>query len=618
RIAEIEIFGEEVAEPEPPDDPPAPIDYVNLAPSARISTDIARDDSETRLSNPGNLTDGDKGWTLWVTRPAPSFSEKFIQFDFDSEATVGGAAIFSDEGLGGIQGIRRMGVYAADSPDGPWIPVQSEWQILWQNVKPFEGQTLVFGKPVVLRSLRFVILDIYDTVERKFRISEAELYGKFTNYGEAVTAWEGAQSGSAKDYLTLYAEIGRLFASEFTEGLLTRLQNAAARLEGLLTARAETDNYLRAVTVTAETILHAGAVLTADLAGPGGFTDQISFTAGEDGDILFTYALPQNAPYGVYEVSFAGKHASAAYHAPSSGAEILSFVLEGVTAEISNNHHISAVLPYQTDFSALTAAFTLSENAALYHGELPLISGITKRDYTAPVTLTVIAEDHTEVTYTVTVTRAEKPAPIYKGGGGGGGAKGASFTVIAEGGAGVAAPEPPAVTPAVYDYTGHWAQSLFELLIARGVIAPDGDGNVSPNRAVSREEAAKILVVMLGISPIENPSAAFSDVPADAWYSGYVAAAAQSGLIQGVGGGLFGSGQSLSRQDAAVIICRALGLTASAPQTIADIDRAAPYARDALEALYEKGVMRGGGDGGLRPTDAVTRAELAAMADRVL
>ena len=75
---------------------------------------------------------------------------------------------------------------------------------------------------------------------------------------------------------------------------------------------------------------------------------------------------------------------------------------------------IALTVPYDTDVTALVATFTNSAKSAVKVGEVEQTSGTTTNNFTAPVTYTVIAEDETSATYTVTVTEAGDPLAAEK------------------------------------------------------------------------------------------------------------------------------------------------------------------------------------------------------------
>ena len=90
---------------------------------------------------------------------------------------------------------------------------------------------------------------------------------------------------------------------------------------------------------------------------------------------------------------------------PSSEKAITAFTLAGVTGIINETDHtIRVTVPYGTDVSNLVASFTLSENASAEVGSTTQNSGTTINNFTNLVTYTVVAQDNSTQTYTVTVT----------------------------------------------------------------------------------------------------------------------------------------------------------------------------------------------------------------------
>ena len=112
----------------------------------------------------------------------------------------------------------------------------------------------------------------------------------------------------------------------------------------------------------------------------------------------------------------------------------------------------------------------------------------------------------------------------------------------------------------------------------------------------------------------------FSDVAEDSWYYTYVSCAYKKGIVQGIANDLFGSGISISRQDAAVMICRALGIeTETVNETVfPDFDNISGYAQNAVCTLYESGVINGDDNGYFNPKNNITRAEVSKILSLVM
>ena len=82
------------------------------------------------------------------------------------------------------------------------------------------------------------------------------------------------------------------------------------------------------------------------------------------------------------------------------------------------------------------------------------------------------------------------------------------------------------------------------LLGALNVMTGDKEGTFRPNDTIMRAEAAKMIYVIRngGVDDLAagwTGMTTFSDVPAGAWYEGYVNYCASLGIIAGVGGGKF-------------------------------------------------------------------------------
>lgn len=163
-----------------------------------------------------------------------------------------------------------------------------------------------------------------------------------------------------------------------------------------------------------------------------------------------------------------------------------------------------------------------------------------------------------------------------------------------------------------------WAQLAIQELAARGIVSGVDDTHFEPNRSITREEFVKLLTGLLQLQPLtaETP---FEDVAVDAWYAPHVAAAYQKGLVTGVTDTMFGTGSEITREDLAVLIYRAAelrGITLKQTQEqtkFTDDADIAAYAKDAVYALQQAGIVNGTGDGVFAPRETATRAAAAKM-----
>jgi uncharacterized protein YjdB len=178
------------------------------------------------------------------------------------------------------------------------------------------------------------------------------------------------------------------------------------------------------------------------------------------------------------------------------------------------------------------------------------------------------------------------------------------------------------------DVANHWAKSAVNDMGSRMVIDGTETGKFSPDRDITRAEFAAIVVRGLGLK-LENGKSAFSDVKTTDWYSGAVNTAATYHLIDGLEDGTFHPNDNITREQAMAIVSRAMTITglkaAAQGKSAADILRAytdaadaSQWAQDGIAASVSAGIISGRDSETLAPQANITRAEVAAMIQRLL
>lgn len=155
----------------------------------------------------------------------------------------------------------------------------------------------------------------------------------------------------------------------------------------------------------------------------------------------------------------------------------------------------------------------------------------------------------------------------------------------------------------------HWAYAAVKTLNNAGVINGFEDGTFRPEDKVTREQFIKMLVGAFNMTS-DNAVCNYSDVPLDAWYYASVAIATEKGITKGYGN-VFGTGTSITREDAAVMIYRIIEAAQKDADAFTDDSAISSYAKDAVYALYGNGVVSGMGDGTFAPKANLTRAQAA-------
>ena len=166
-----------------------------------------------------------------------------------------------------------------------------------------------------------------------------------------------------------------------------------------------------------------------------------------------------------------------------------------------------------------------------------------------------------------------------------------------------------------------WAKDAINDLFERGIISGKSEGKFAPNDTVKREEFVKLIVCALGLYD-KAATCEFSDAGADDWYYSYIGSAVRHGIIGGMGDNLFGAGQEITREDIAVILCRAKGLIAEeqalSEPSFSDWENVSDYAKESLAVMVEKGIMNGITETELAPKLPATRAQAAVMIYRII
>jgi len=110
----------------------------------------------------------------------------------------------------------------------------------------------------------------------------------------------------------------------------------------------------------------------------------------------------------------------------------------------------------------------------------------------------------------------------------------------------------------------------------------------------------------------------FTDIADTAWYHDAVAWAAANGIVSGIGNSQFAPSNNITREQMAVILnnfARHMGLDLPTIRTGTFVDEAeiSAWAQEAVNALYEAGVISGMGNNHFNPQGQGTRAEVATM-----
>ncbi len=158
-----------------------------------------------------------------------------------------------------------------------------------------------------------------------------------------------------------------------------------------------------------------------------------------------------------------------------------------------------------------------------------------------------------------------------------------------------------------------WYKEYILTLAEKGIVSGRGDGKFYPNDTVTREEFVKMICNAVNL-PVNLTTTSFVDVDTNAWYAPYISAAYYNGIINGQSAQIFGIGQNILRQDAAVIcnnIIKGILTDESANITFADDTSISAYAKESVYNLAKVGIINGDNLGNFNPGANLTRGESA-------
>ena len=176
--------------------------------------------------------------------------------------------------------------------------------------------------------------------------------------------------------------------------------------------------------------------------------------------------------------------------------------------------------------------------------------------------------------------------------------------------------------PAFTDITGHWAADNILFAASRGLLSGTSDTTFSPDTGMTRGMFVTALGRLAGINPDSYKTGKFTDVKADAYYAPYVNWAAQNGIVEGVTATTFAPDSNINREQMAVIMANyAKKLGYDLPKTLqavtfADNAQISSWAKNAVRAMQQAGILAGKNGNKFDPKGTATRAEVATILRR--
>lgn len=176
--------------------------------------------------------------------------------------------------------------------------------------------------------------------------------------------------------------------------------------------------------------------------------------------------------------------------------------------------------------------------------------------------------------------------------------------------------------PAFTDIGSHWAREHILFTVSRGLFSGTSSTTFSPNTTLTRGMFVTVLGRLAGINPDSYKTGTFIDVKADAYYAPYVNWAASKGIVSGTTSTTFAPDSKITREQMAVIMKNyADKMGYSIPKTLevvtfADNASISSWAKEAVKAMQQAGILSGKSNNQFDPKGNATRAEAATVLHR--
>ena len=186
-------------------------------------------------------------------------------------------------------------------------------------------------------------------------------------------------------------------------------------------------------------------------------------------------------------------------------------------------------------------------------------------------------------------------------------------------------PEEPAtdVSDIFLDVTPNaWYKDAVQYAYDNGLMTGVSANEFAPEQTTTRAMIVSMLARLEGVESAE--SAGFADVAADDWYATAVNWAAASGITSGTGDGNFSPNTAITREQLAAILmnyAQYKGQDVSARATLdtySDATAISSWANDVMSWAVAEGLLTGVTNDQLQPQGAATRAQVAAILQRFL
>lgn len=168
-----------------------------------------------------------------------------------------------------------------------------------------------------------------------------------------------------------------------------------------------------------------------------------------------------------------------------------------------------------------------------------------------------------------------------------------------------------AVTLTMAAGAASYMQPYLDKVVGWGVMRGDLEGNLNENNYITRAEFSTMINRAFGYD--KTGPTPFQDVPEESWYAEDVGIAYNIGYIAGTSATTFSPEDSITREQAALILARILMLQPQVGENtmFTDSRTMENWSRGYIASVAQQGLISGYPDGRFGPKDNLTRGQAA-------
>ena len=168
------------------------------------------------------------------------------------------------------------------------------------------------------------------------------------------------------------------------------------------------------------------------------------------------------------------------------------------------------------------------------------------------------------------------------------------------------------------DIDGHWAQKEITNLSLNGIVSGYDDNSFKPDKNMTRAELTTVINRLLGNS-IENTKYV-PDINAKDWFYSEIRKGIESGVIKGDANGYVRPNDLVTREEAIVMIQRAIvPITSNAiMNNYSDFNEISEWSKRAITTFISENYIKGYEDNTIKPKNYITRAEVVKIIENIV